>query len=140
MERALAIRLDNTTRRFGDIVAVSEATVELVPGEIHAIVGENGAGKSTLLKMAAGHLAPSEGKVIIGERELVPATPMEATRRSVGMVHQHFMLVGAFRAIENLILGAEPVKGVVLDEEEAMRRGRELAARVGLEVRLDAPT
>ncbi len=135
------VRLERVTRRFGDLVAVKEATAELRPGQIHAIVGENGAGKSTLVKMAAGVLVPSEGSVRIGGSPLVPATPGEAIRRGVGMVHQHFMLVGAFRAIENLVLGNEPLGvGRRVDFASAAEKARALMKSSGLSVPLDTVT
>jgi ABC-type uncharacterized transport system ATPase subunit len=104
------IHLASVHRRFGECVAVESAEIELLPGEIHAIVGENGAGKSTLMKMAAGVFPPSSGRVLVDGAPLDPATPAEAIRRGIGMVHQHFMLVGAFRALENVILGSEPMR------------------------------
>jgi simple sugar transport system ATP-binding protein len=135
------VRLERVTRRFGELTAVSEATAELLPGEIHAIVGENGAGKSTLMKMAAGVLAPSDGKVLVDGTPLSPPTAAEAIRRSIGMVHQHFMLVGAFRAVENLVLGSEPVgAGGRLDLGSALERARALMKSSGLDVPLESLT
>ena len=64
------LALNGVSRRFGDFLAVREASVEIAPGAIHAIIGENGAGKSTLLKMAAGALAPWSGQVRIDGRQL----------------------------------------------------------------------
>ena len=133
------IQLEGVSRRFGDFVAVDDARVTIGPGAIHAIVGENGAGKSTLMKMAAGVLAPSAGVVKIDDHPLDPATPAEAIRRGVGMVHQHFMLVGAFRAIENVILGGEPTSSFGrLDLDHAKERAREIMERAGLSVPLEA--
>src|SRR5262245_65058130 len=103
------ISIESLTRRFGAITAVDSASIALSPGEIHAIVGENGAGKSTLLKVTAGALAPSSGTVRIDGLPFSPPTPAEAIRRGIGMVHQHFMLVGAFSALENVIVGSGPV-------------------------------
>jgi simple sugar transport system ATP-binding protein len=138
---APVIRLDAVTRRLGDCIAVSAADVTLVPREIHAIIGENGAGKSTLLKLAAGVLAPTSGRVLVGDSVLSPATPGEAIRRGVGMVHQHFMLVLAFTALENLMLGAEPVRSLGrLDPATARKKALEIAERTGLHVPLDAVT
>jgi general nucleoside transport system ATP-binding protein len=135
------ISLDAVTRRFGECTAVENASIKLVPGEIHAIIGENGAGKSTLLKIAAGVIAPSSGAVLIDGRPLEPATPAEAIRRGIGMVHQHFMLVGAFRAIENVILGSEPVlPGGRLDLGRARETAEALMKTAQLEVPLDAVT
>ena len=73
------LALASATRRFGDLVAVSELDLSLEPGRLHAIIGENGAGKSTAMKMLAGVLAPSAGRVLVGNSELSPATPREAS-------------------------------------------------------------
>jgi simple sugar transport system ATP-binding protein len=135
------LELEGVSRRFGDFLAVDGARVSIGPGRIHAVVGENGAGKSTLMKMAAGVLVPSGGVVTIDGAPLHPATPAEAIRRGVGMVHQHFMLVGAFRAIENVILGGEPTTSFGrLDLGRATARAREIMESAGLSVPLDAPT
>ncbi len=142
------LELSSVTRRFGSFVAVDlaadGATVTVGPGAIHAIIGENGAGKSTLLKMAAGVLLPSPskgGEVRVDGRPLHPATPAEAIRRGVGMVHQHFMLVGAFRAVENLILGGEPTTSLGrLDLPAATARARGIMESAGLDVPLEALT
>ncbi len=137
------LTLDGVSRRFGGFLAVDGASVEIGPGLIHAVIGENGAGKSTLLKMAAGVLAPSAGTVRVDGEPLDPATPAEAIRRGVGLVHQHFMLVGAFRAVENLILGSEgSVTGALgrLDLAAAAARARAIMKSAGLTVPLDAIT
>ncbi|MFO0763001.1 MAG: ATP-binding cassette domain-containing protein [Byssovorax sp.] len=135
------LELASVSRRFGDCVAVDRVSLTLGPGEIHAVIGENGAGKSTLMKLAAGVLAPSGGKVLVDGRELAPATPAEAIRRGIGMVHQHFMLVGAFRAIENMILGSEPVLGGGrLDLASARRTAETIMESAGLSIPLDAIT
>jgi simple sugar transport system ATP-binding protein len=135
------LKLEGVTRRFGDFAAVREATLTIEPGVIHAIVGENGAGKSTLLKLAAGVLEPSEGTVLVDGQPLRPSTPVEAARRGIGLVHQHFMLVDAFRAIDNAVLGDEPVGFAGrLDMPRAEAKLREIVKRVGLAVPLDAVT
>jgi len=136
--RGPVIELAGVTRRIGICVAVDDASVRFGPGEIHAVVGENGAGKSTLLKLSAGVAEPSSGTVSVGGTPLRPASPAEAARRNVLMVHQHFMLVGAFTALENLLLGNEPVGAAGrLDVERARRDIAALAERTGLSVPLD---
>jgi simple sugar transport system ATP-binding protein len=135
------IELERVTRRYGDFRAVANASVRFEPGQIHAVIGENGAGKSTLLKMAAGALAPSEGRVLASGVALDASRPEAARGAGVGLVHQHFMLVAALRAIENLVLGAEPVdKFRRLDLASARRRAEELMEETGLRVPLDVET
>ncbi len=128
----------NVARHFGDRVAVAGVTARFEPGKIHALIGENGAGKSTVLKLLAGHWAPSSGTIHVGGVPLSPATPAEAQRRNVLMVHQHFMLVGAFTALENLLLGNEGVGAWQrLDFSKARREVKKLAEQTGLSVPLD---
>jgi simple sugar transport system ATP-binding protein len=111
---------------------VRDARVTLEPGVIHAIVGENGAGKSTLLKAVAGFVPRVMGNVDVeGEKNA----------SSIGMVHQHFMLVSAFTALENLVLGAEPTQSFGrLDLAAARTRATELMKQTALTVNLDAIT
>jgi len=125
--------LDAATKRFGELTAVNEVSLSLAPGELHAIIGENGAGKSTALKMLAGHLVPTEGQVRVDDTPLEPATPAAAAACGIGMVHQHFMLVDTFTALENLVLGCEPVGGGGVLE---LQRARAKAERIGKETSL----
>lgn len=130
--RGPTIKIEGLGVRYGDFWAVRDARVTLEPGTIHAIVGENGAGKSTLLKAAAGFV-PKAGGVIHVEGAQNSA--------SIGMVHQHFMLVSAFTALENLVLGAEPTQSLGrLDLASARARATELMKQTGLKVNLDAVT
>jgi general nucleoside transport system ATP-binding protein len=123
------------------LIAVRELDLVLEPGRIHAVVGENGAGKSTALKMLAGYLAPSSGRVICDGAPLEPCTPIEAMRRGVGMVHQHFMLVEPFSVLENLVLGSEPVARFgAIDLAAARDRARRIADETGLAIELDRAT
>ncbi|MEO6914042.1 MAG: ATP-binding cassette domain-containing protein [Candidatus Baltobacteraceae bacterium] len=106
------------------MVAVADASLELYPGEIHALVGENGAGKSTLANIAFGTVRPDEGTIdAIG---------------TVGLVHQHFELVGRLRVWQNIMLGREPRKGFTIDVAAAKARVVELACDNQLEIDPDA--
>jgi simple sugar transport system ATP-binding protein len=135
-ELARAVAVD---KRFGEVVAVAGATVTFHAGQIHAVCGENGAGKSTLLKIVAGMVSPDAGHVEAFGAPLVPHTPREAIRRGVGMVLQHFALVPVFTALENIMLGAEPVGPLgVLDLTSARRRAEAVARDLGVQLPLDA--
>jgi simple sugar transport system ATP-binding protein len=126
-------------KRFGAVRAVFGASVAFERGKIHAVVGENGAGKSTLLKIAAGLLVPDAGETRIDGAPLTPHTPAEAIRRGVGMVQQHFALVDVFTALENVVLGAEPVGALGrLDLAAARAIASTFARELGAELPLDA--
>jgi general nucleoside transport system ATP-binding protein len=126
-------------KRYEAVVAVREASLVASPGEIHAVVGENGAGKSTLLKIACGLVRPDAGQVLIDGRELVPHTPREALARRVAMVQQHFALVNVMTALENIVLGAEPVGSFGrVDRALALRRVESVARELGVVLPLDA--
>ena len=133
------LRLVDLDKHFGAVHAVQSASVEVLPGRIHAVVGENGAGKSTLLKMAAGILAPDSGEVRIDRLKLTPHTAREALRRGIAMVQQHFALIGPFTALENIVLGAETAHRGILDLRAARERVAAIARDIGATLRLDVP-
>jgi general nucleoside transport system ATP-binding protein len=135
-----ALELDGVDKRFGAIHAVRGATLAFERGRIHAVVGENGAGKSTLLRIAAGLLEPDEGETRVSGQRLEPHTPAEAIRRGVAMVQQHFALVEAFTALENIVLGVEPVRGPLGRLDLAVARGKvaAIAREIGADISLDA--
>jgi ABC-type uncharacterized transport system ATPase subunit len=107
-------------------------------GTVHAVVGENGAGKSTLMKTLYGMHRPDEGTITIDGEQVVLHSPADAIAHGVGMVHQHFMLADNFTVLENVVLGAEPRKGLGLDRASARTRIREIGRQYGLEVDPDA--
>jgi ABC-type uncharacterized transport system ATPase subunit len=105
---APAVALRNITRRFGPVVANDDVSLDLAPGEIHALVGENGAGKTTLMRVLYGLLQPDAGRIEVGGRIARIQHPADAMRLGLGMVHQHFMLVDTLTVAENVTLGHEP--------------------------------
>jgi simple sugar transport system ATP-binding protein len=105
--------------------AVDGVDLDLYSHEIHALVGENGAGKSTLANIAFGALRPDEGVV-------------DTAGNRVGLVHQHFQLVGRLTVWQNIMLGREPRKGWRIDAAAARARVIDLAKRNGLEIDPDA--
>jgi simple sugar transport system ATP-binding protein len=129
------VRIENLNKRFGDLVAVNDASLGVRQGEIHALVGENGAGKTTLMNVLYGLLARDSGSIHFRGRPVEFAGPAEAIAAGIGMVHQHFKLAPSFTVAENIILGAEPVSSFGrMDRREANRQTAELSKRFGLDL------
>jgi len=99
------LEVDGITKRFGGVAANSAVSFSVGHGEVIGILGENGAGKSTLMNIISGLLSPDEGQIRLDGRPAAFASPRDASAAGIGMVHQHFKLVGALTVAENLALG-----------------------------------
>src|SRR5579872_6233423 len=91
-----AVRMRGITKRFGETLALDGVDFELLPGEIHALLGENGAGKSTLMRALAGLTSPDAGAIHVRGGPVRLRSAKDAARAGIGMVHQHFTLVANF--------------------------------------------
>lgn len=131
------IEMRNITKTFPGIIANDDITLQLRRGEIHALLGENGAGKSTLMSILFGMYHPDSGKILINGKTVEINNPNDANRFGIGMVHQHFMLVGNFTVLENIVLGMESTRHGFLNMNAARTRIEELSQRYGLQVELD---
>ncbi|MYF26077.1 MAG: ATP-binding cassette domain-containing protein, partial [Acidimicrobiia bacterium] len=134
-----AVRLQGITKRFPGVIANDNVNLTVEEGEIHAICGENGAGKSTLMKILYGMQPPDEGQIKVLGEQMDFSSPKEAIESGIGMVHQHFMLADNLSVLENVILGAEPSSGPVIDFATARTRLQELGEAYGLELDPDDP-
>src|SRR4051812_49692319 len=103
-----AILMTGIDKSFGPVRANRGASLEVLPGEIHALVGENGAGKSTLMRILGGLMKPDAGRVEVNGRDVTGWSTNDAISAGIGIVHQHFMLVPTLTVAENLVLGCEP--------------------------------
>src|SRR5690348_4857584 len=123
------LELHGITKQFPGVLANDHIDLDLKRGEVHALLGENGAGKSTLMNILYGLYKPDEGEVFLNGKQLEIDSPHAAIGAGIGMVHQHFMLIPVMTVAENIVLAAEPRKGVLLDEKAAEQRVRDLAER-----------
>lgn len=133
----VAVYMKNITKKFGDFTANDNIDLEVKKGEIHALLGENGAGKSTLMNVLYGLYTPTSGEIYINGEKVTITDPNVAIKLGLGMVHQHFMLIQPFTVAENIILGREKVKGLVLDMKNAKEEILALSKKYGLSIDLD---
>ena len=132
LEPVCAIELKNITKRFGEVVANDSISLSLRRGEILSLLGENGSGKTTLMNMLSGIYYPDEGEIFVAGRPVSIASPKDAFRHGIGMIHQHFKLVDVFTAAENIVLGLDDENK--LDMKATNARVREICERYGFDI------
>ena len=112
MSAEYVLEMKNITKRYGENTVLSDVSLSVRPGEIHALLGENGAGKSTLMNVLFGmpvihSTGGFEGKVLLDGEETHVLSPHDAMMKGIGMVHQEFMLLPGFTVAENIKLNRE---------------------------------
>ncbi len=128
------LEMRGITKRFPSVLANNNVSISLQQGEILALVGENGAGKSTLMNILYGLYQPDQGEIWYQGRPVGIENPMNAIELGIGMVHQHFMLIPSFTVYENIVLGAEPSRGMRLNRRQAIDEVRDLAKKNGFNI------
>ncbi len=135
-----ALEMRGITKQYPGVLANDHIDLEVRPGEIHGLLGENGAGKTTLMNILYGLATPDSGVILLDGRPVQIASPSDAIRRGISMVHQHFMLVPVLSVADNILLGEEPMAGpVFMDRKAAYGRLHELSRFFGWEIDLDQP-
>ena len=128
------VEMKNIRKSFPGVVACDDINFQVRKGEIHALLGENGAGKSTLMNILFGLYQQDQGEIYLRGEKVNIANPNIANDLGIGMVHQHFKLVHNFTVTENIILGIEPVRALMVDTRSASARIKDLSERYGLNV------
>lgn len=131
------LQMRGITKRYPGVTALDNVDFEVMPGEVHALVGENGAGKSTLMKILAGADVKDSGRILIGGEEVHITTPQEAMRLGISIIYQEFNLVPYMSAAENIFLGREPMSKVpgIVDFRRMYAEAERVISELG--VRLD---
>jgi len=130
------ISVKDLSKSFPGVQALSHVQLELLPGEVHAVVGENGAGKSTLMKILSGIYTKDSGEIRYNGEPVAFASPRAAQAMGVGIIHQELNLLNHLTVAQNIFIGREP-RGrwrLFLDEDKLNRRAQAILDRMGLRV------
>lgn len=128
------LEMRGITKRFPGVLANDQIDFDVMPGEVHTLLGENGAGKSTLMKVLFGLYQPDEGQLFLRGEPITVTSPSDAIAKRIGMIHQHFMLVPTLTVAENVALGLTSSRGLLTDLEKVSSRIREISESYSLAV------
>jgi ribose transport system ATP-binding protein len=135
-----ALEVRGISKRFPGVHALDRVDLEVLPGEVHVLLGENGAGKSTLMKILSGVYARDEGRIFIDGQEVEPRDPRHAQALGISIIYQTFSQAPHLTIAENLFLGREPMtRWGTIDARRTRAMSREVMALIGLSIDPDAP-
>jgi ribose transport system ATP-binding protein len=127
------------SKAFLGVVALDDATLKVMPGEVHAVIGQNGAGKSTLMKILNGVYRRDAGSVLLEGEPVEFHSPLEAQAAGVSTIYQEINLVPYRSVAENIFMGREPTRWGLLDTARMNREASEILARLGVQVDVRRP-
>jgi ribose transport system ATP-binding protein len=139
-EQAPILEAREVTKGFPGVLALDGVSFQLMPGEVHALVGENGAGKSTLIKVITGVYQPDEGQVLFGGEEVTFASPRDSQAAGISTIYQEINLIPMRSVAQNVFLGRElRTRFGLLDSERMNREAAEILGRYGIQADVTAP-
>jgi ribose transport system ATP-binding protein len=133
------LNAQHITKEFPGVKALYDVSLDLLQGEVHALVGENGAGKSTLIKILAGAYKMDSGKIIFNGNHIDFNNPKEALDQGISAVYQELSLISHFSVTENMFLGKEKIKKVtkLINWSTMKKRTQEVLDQYGIKVDAD---
>jgi len=139
MSDAPLLRMEGIQKRYPGVYALQGIDLELLEGEVLALMGENGAGKSTLIKVLGGACIPDSGTITIDGQRVNIRHPVDATRAGIGIIYQEFNLVPGLSARENIFLGREKTIGGFTRDGTERQQAAELFKRIGVAIDPETP-
>jgi ribose transport system ATP-binding protein len=127
------LRLENVSKRYGGVRALENASLDVWPGRIHAILGENGAGKSTLIKVIAGVTRPDEGRMSLDGVDVEFSSPAEANAAGIVCIFQELSLIPDLSVADNIVISNPPTWLGLIDRKRQRALAEEALARAGAE-------
>lgn len=132
------VRLENIVKKFGPFTALNGVSMDVYPGEVHALLGDNGAGKSTLIKILAGVYQPTSGQIHVEGNPVNFRTPRDATRAGVGTVYQDLALNQLMSVTRNFFMGREIFSGPapfgIMKMDEMDRITHDEMIKIGIDI------
>lgn len=138
-DKAPIIEARGISKRFPGVMALNNVSLQFLPGEVHAVVGENGAGKSTLMKIMAGAYVPDSGEIFLQGEKVSFSHPKQAQEKGVSIIYQEFNLLPERTVAQNIFLGREPGKLGTLDVSELNNNAAVVLKELGAD-QMIAPT
>ena len=133
-ERAPILEARNVSKAFGGVRALRDVQFAILPGEVHALLGENGAGKSTLIKLITGVYQPDGGELLLDGRPIRFANTREAQAHGIAAIYQEPSLFPDLDVAENILVGRQPRRGGRVDWRRMYQEAGELLGRLGLRI------
>lgn len=128
------LEMRNIAKSFPGVKVLDDVTLQVKPGEVHALMGENGAGKSTLMKILMGIYTADAGEVILNGESLLARGPREAMDRGIAMIHQELNPIMDMQVYENIYVGRELRKGILVDRKAMIRETEDLLSKLGINI------
>jgi ribose transport system ATP-binding protein len=128
------LQLKNITKTYPGVTALDDVSLDVIRGEVHALVGENGAGKSTLIKTCTGAVEPDRGKIIVNGKAFAAMSPKLSEENGIAVIYQEFNLVDELSAAENIFLGKALRRGIRIDRRAMEERSAELFRMLAIDI------
>lgn len=130
------LEMRNISKTFGNTRALSDVSLTVHAGEVHALMGENGAGKSTLMKVLSGaYRADPGGSILIDGLPVIAGDPIKAKASGISVIYQELSLAPNLTVAQNMFLGAEPSRFGVVDKAQTRHRTEPILKRLGIDFR-----
>lgn len=137
MSESVILQMKGVQKSFDSQKALDDVGFELNSNEIHGLLGGNGAGKTTLMNILYGLYRMDAGEIFLHGNKIEISSPKNAIENRIGMVHQHFLQIGNYSVLENIVLGTDIQHSLTLNLKEEEKKIKELSARFGLDVDLN---
>lgn len=138
LQADVLLSIGHINKVFSGVKVLNDINIDIRTGEVFGVLGENGAGKSTLLKIICGVYTPTSGTITLKGKPVSITSPMKAKRLGISMIPQEFNLIPTLTVFENIFLGSEIKKGVLLDKKEMRNKTRQLLAELKTDLSPDA--